>query len=921
MTNDERNRADRLDRPWERSNEEILRVLCVDADRGLTSQEIADRRRTHGENRLREARPKSAWAIFAAQFRSLIALLLVAAAGLSFGFSQWVEGGAILAVVLLNAAIGFATELQAVRSMEALRRLGHVRTRVRRGGRIEEVPAEDLVLGDIVIVEGGDVVTADLRLIDASKLQVDESPLTGESSPVDKTTAPLPADAPLADRTNMLFKGTAITRGSAMAIVVAAGMQTELGRISSLVETAEDTATPLEIRLAELGRGLIAATLGIAAAAAVSGILRGRELFAMIETSVVLAVAAIPEGLPIVATIALARGMWRMARRNALVNRLSAVETLGSAQIICTDKTGTLTENRLTASRILLPSETLESDRTGWCDAAGRTIDPDTRAPLRELLEVGVLCNNASISSDRDRRGVGDPLEVALLAVGNDAGIDRDALRSARPEVREEAFDPESKRMATVHRRGDRFQIAVKGAPESILPVSSSVLTGDEPRPLDDRARSDWLDRAEALAEDGLRVLALATRSVESEEEDPYRNLTLLGIIGFLDPPRAEVRDAIDQCRTAGIRTVMVTGDQPATALSIARAVGLVETDDGILVHGRDLPPAGRIRPDQRDRILRAAVFARVSPGQKLDLISLYQESGAVVAMTGDGVNDAPALKKADIGIAMGRRGTQVAREAADIVLMDDAFSSIVAAVEQGRVVFGNLRKFVLYLISCNVSEILSVFIASVAGIPLPLLPLQILFLNLVTDVFPALALGVGRGDPAQMHRPPRDSQEPILGRRHWLGIGGHALSITAAVLGGLMISWRVWGAPEPRAGTISFLTLAFAQLWHVLNMRDRDAGRIRNEISGNPFVWGALTLCSGLLLAAVYLPGLAGVLRVVRPTAAEWGLIIGMSLLPVAIGQLRPARRPVADRRRTDAGSAPPGRLPEGSGETTLVQ
>jgi len=311
-------------------------------------------------------------------------------------------------VVLLNAAIGFATELQAVRSMEALRRLGHVRTRVRRGGRIEEVPAEDLVLGDIVIVEGGDVVTADLRLIDASKLQVDESPLTGESSPVDKTTAPLPADAPLADRTNMLFKGTAITRGSAMAIVVAAGMQTELGRISSLVETAEDTATPLEIRLAELGRGLIAATLGIAAAAAVSGILRGRELFAMIETSVVLAVAAIPEGLPIVATIALARGMWRMARRNALVNRLSAVETLGSAQIICTDKTGTLTENRLTASRILLPSETLESDRTGWCDAAGRTIDPDTRAPLRELLEVGVLCNNASISSDRDRRGVGD---------------------------------------------------------------------------------------------------------------------------------------------------------------------------------------------------------------------------------------------------------------------------------------------------------------------------------------------------------------------------------------------------------------------------------------------------------------------------------------------------------------------------------
>lgn len=884
-----RERTSPTSRPWARPWREVVRELGVPPDRGLDSGEVKKRRRIHGPNRLREAKRKSAWQVLADQFKSLIILLLALAATLSFAFGEWMEGVAIVVVIAVNGAIGFLTELRAVRSTEALRRLGEVSAKVRREGQIQEVPAQALVPGDIVVVEAGDIVTADLRLIEASKLQADESALTGESLPVGKKTEPVGGDAPLAEQANMLFKGTAVTRGSGEGAVVATGMSTELGRISSLVEEAEEEATPLEKRLDQLGHKLIWATLAIALVVAISGLLAGKELFLMIETAIALAVAAIPEGLPIVATIALARGMWRMARRNALINRLSAVETLGATNIICTDKTGTLTENRMTVARIALASGEVEISGEGEFTKNGRPISP-AEEELRKALEVGVLCNNASLEpggANGGREGVGDPLEVALLVAGAQGGINRKRLIEELPEAREDAFDPAVKMMATFHEDDGRYRVAVKGAPESLLEACSGVLTEDGETELDGGDRGRWLERSERMAEEGLRVLGLARKAVDSLDVAPYQGLTFVGLVGLLDPPRREVRRAIDLCQEAGIRVVMVTGDQPVTARNIALATGLIDDEGAEVVQGGRLRSPEELSEEERRHLLHVPIFARVSPKQKLDLIALYQRSGSIVAMTGDGVNDAPALKKAEIGVAMGQRGTQVAREAADMVLKDDAFSTVVAAVAQGRVIFENIRKFVLYLISCNVSEIMAVSLASLANAPLPILPLQILFLNLVTDVFPALALGVGEGDPSVMERLPRDPKEPILTRAHWLAIGGYGLAITLSVLGALALALAWLGMEEQQAVTASFLTLAFAQLWHVFNLRDRGSSFLRNDITRNRFVWGALALCSGLLLAAVYLPGLAAVLKVTDPGARGWILVVVMSLIPWAIGQV----------------------------------
>ncbi|MGB7874923.1 MAG: cation-transporting P-type ATPase [Anaerolineales bacterium] len=879
--------------PWARSQQEMLEALRVSEDDGLDEQEVKKRREQYGHNRLRSAKSKSAWTILAEQFKSLLVVLLAMAAVLSLVLGELIEGIAILAVIFINAGIGFLTELRAVRSMEALQSLGSVEAKVRRGGRVNRIPAEDIVPGDIVVLEGGDVVTADLRLTEASKLQADESALTGESLPVSKQVEAQEEAATLAERASMLYKGTAVTRGSGQGVVVATGTGTELGHISSLVEEAEEELTPLEKRLNELGRKLVWITLMIAAVVAIAGILAGREILLMIETAIALAVATVPEGLPIVATIALARGMQRMARRNALINRLSAVEALGATNVICTDKTGTLTENQMTVVEMALAGADIKVSgeglqTTGDFSQNGKAIDPLEHKVLHRTLQVSVLCNNAEINkSDDEIKTIGEPLEVALLVAGLKAGIVRNELLDDWPETREDAFDPDTKMMATFHREDGAYRIAAKGAPEPVLEASTQVLTGEGTKGLDDDERQFWVDRNEQMAEEGLRVLALATRVTNDAEADPYEGLTFLGLVGLLDPPREEVRPALEACVKAGIRVVMVTGDHPVTARRIAQAVGLVESQDIDIIHGRNLGQRDELSEQERQRVLKAPIFARVSPEQKLDLIAIYQGAGHAVAMTGDGVNDAPALKKADIGVAMGKRGTQVAKEAADMVLQDDSFSSIVAAVEQGRVIFDNIRKFVFYLMSCNISEIAVITLASLINAPLPLQPLQILFLNLVTDVFPALALGVGEGEEAIMHRPPRNPKEPILTRRHWIEMGGFSALITFSVLGVMALALLGFGMERERAVTISFLTLAFAQLWHVFNMRDRGTDFLNNEVVRNPWIWGALVLCTALLMAAVYVPGLNTVLKVVDPGLAGWGIVLSASLLPWLAGQL----------------------------------
>jgi len=888
-----------IDAPWVESIDRLIEALDVSPEEGLDAREVAERLRAHGPNLLQRPSRTAWWEVLGRQFRSLIVLLLAGAAGVSFAFGDWLEGAAIALVIVINAAIGLITELRAVRSMEALQRLALVKAKVRRDGAVTEIPAEGVVPGDVVVLEAGDLIPADLRLLTASKLQADESALTGESLPVSKRAADLPEETELADRTNMLFKGTTLTRGSGEGVVIATGMTTELGRISSLIETAEEEATPLERRLDRLGRMLLWATILIAAAIAALGIAAGKDLLLMIETSIALAVAAIPEGLPIVATLALARGMWRMAQRNAVIRRLSAVETLGAASVICTDKTGTLTENRMALARIATSAGVIELSEGGFRNDHG-SVHLDDAPLVRKALEVGVLCNNAEIGGAAG--GVGDPLEVALLDAGARAGIDPAHLRDRFPEVREEAFDSETKRMATFQTTpdGDTL-VTVKGAPEAVLSACAYVLDEGGTTPLDEAKRKQWSEGSKAMAAEGLRVLGLACKTVESADAPAYRDLSLVGWVALADPPRSDVREAIERCRAAGIDVVMVTGDQPATARSVAAAVGLAGDEEPEAVRGSALDRVSELVEEERSSLLRTRIFARVSPEQKLDLISLFQEAGRVVAMTGDGVNDAPALKKADIGVAMGLRGTQVAQEAADMVLKDDAFGTIVEAVAQGRAIFDNIRKFVLYLLSCNVSEILAVAIASFAGLPLPLLPLQILFLNLVTDVFPALALGAGEGGPGIMRRPPRPSGEPIVTARQWISIGGYGGLIAATVLVALLLAIRWLGLTGAQGTTTAFLTLAFAQLWHVFNMRDPGAGLLRNDVTRNPYVWGALALCSGLLLAAVYVPGLSTVLKTVDPGVRGWAVVVVGSLVPWVVGQTALMWRRWRNRRGGD--------------------
>jgi Ca2+-transporting ATPase len=879
---------------YNQTSDDVLKAQGVDADSGLSGSEVKSRLEEHGPNRLEEAERRSAWRILVDQFKSLIFAILFGAAALSFGLGEIVQGFAILVAILINAAVGFFTELRATRSMEALREMERISARVRRDGEERDVDAVELVPGDIVLLEAGDVVPADLRLVRAGNLRLNESALTGESVPQGKTTAAIEGHVELAERENMAFKGTSISNGTGTGVVVATGMETELGHISRLAEEAEEEETPLEKRLDRLARRLLVVIVIVAAVTSVIGILSGRDLFLMVETGVALVVAAVPEGLPIVASVALARGMWRLAKRNALIERLSAVETLGATNVICSDKTGTLTENRMTLTRIALPGGDVEvpTEKDGAFKLDGEGFDPRERPLVWKALEVGVLCNGAKLDgSESHACGTGDPMEIALLVGGGRAGILRDELVGELEEVRREEFDPSVKMMATFHEAEDGIRVAVKGAPEAVIEACARVFKDGDADDLDEGGRDAWLELNEATTAEGLRALALAEKIAESEDAEPFEGLTLIGLVGLLDPPRSEVRDAVMDCRRAGIHAVMVTGDQPSTARAIAEAVGLVDDAEGArVVLGSEMKPAGELSKKEKSQLLESTIFARFSPEQKLDLIQIYQDAGKVVAMTGDGVNDAPALKKANIGVAMGQRGTEVAREAADMVLRDDSFASIVAAIRQGRTIFGNIRKFVIYMLSGNTGEIIAVSLVAMLNAPLPLLPLQILYINIVSDVFPALALGMGGSMADVMKNPPRDPKEPILTRFHWGVIGGYGALIGLSVLAVFWYAFQLdLGAEE--AVTISFLAFGFARLWHVFNMRDPDAPFLRNEVTTNKYVWIALAIGVVLMLAAAYLPGLSPVLGTVAPSGEGWVLIAVGSLVPLAVGQLAKLR------------------------------
>lgn len=865
---------------FDQSADGVAKILQTNPERGLTWNDARRRLAKYGPNALSQQRSRSRLAILLDQLGSPIVWLLVLAGGLAFAFGEIPEGVAIAVVIVLNTGIGYTMEWQAVRSMRALSKMGRARSVVIREGQRRQLDSVDLVPGDILHLEAGDLVTADARVCESHGLYVKEAALTGESSAVRKEIEALPADTILADRENMVFQGTIVTRGNGRAIVTATGNHTELGHISRMARTAQKESTPLDRRLNDLSKNLIGLTLMVTVVIFVSGGIRTQfaNWLLLIETAIALAVAALPEGLPIIATITLARGMVRLARENAIVKSLQAVQTLGETNVIFSDKTGTLTENDLSLEIFILPKG--EDEVPGLQVLSVPKAAPDDER-VDALLRTGILCNDATYDPDHSAENLGDPIDIAIWRAAY-------RVRRSWPEHRrigEIPFDADLKRMATLHQVNGAYLICVKGALEAVLPHCSRVFHGpNAEHPLDQG--NHWIEKAEELAERGYRLLGFAYRFVAErpQEADYVRELVWVGMGGFIDPARTDVQPAIRACQEAGIRVVMVTGDHPGTASHIAERVGLLDpSQKANPIAGSEIPEGKKAGTGWVKKMRAATVFARTSPAQKLQLIQQYQENGYIVGMTGDGVNDAPALKKADVGIAMGQRGTEAAKEAADIILKDDAFSSIVLAIQQGRIIFDNIRMFVVYLLSCNLSEILVVGTASFLGMPLPLLPLQILFLNMVTDVFPALALGMNTGTSHVMQRPPRQPEEPILSRSRWIALMGYGLAMTWAVLGIEWVSLQYLDLSDREVNNMTFYTIILVQLWNVFNMPNAHVSFWNNEVTRNPYVWFALLVSLVLVVLAWVLPPVREVMNMVALTdPRQWALILGFSILPV---------------------------------------
>jgi P-type Ca2+ transporter type 2C len=870
-------------------------ILNVKPTDGLSATEVRERQLRYGRNTLQRIQSRPAWRVLIDQFASIVIALLAIAAVISWATGEAAEAIAILIVLVLNAAIGFATEWHAGRALDALRRQSRTLTRVRRNGFESTVEAEELVPGDIVILNSGDRVPADARILEAVRLEAEESALTGESTTVAKSVCATSEQTPLAERRSMLYLGTAVASGRAVAIAVNTGTATQLGRIGQLVATSTKERSPLEIQLAQLGRQLVYLVLITAAIVMITGWLRGDGLWLMVEVAISLAVAAVPEGLPAVTTLILALGVLRMAQQRAIIRRLPAVETLGSTTVICADKTGTLTENRMTVREYYLSDGRHIEIRDGENQLENDQL-------LEQAVRIGVLCNEASFRAEAidETRTIGDPTETALLVVADALVLDVSHERAIHPKIAEQPFHASTKRMTTLHRKTDGHHFAaLKGAPAVVLAACSNYRdAAGNAAPLNEEAIARFTAANEQMANRALRVLALAIKQFKTDaehtsEEALESGYTFVGLVGMIDPPRPGVAQAIARAKTAGIRTVMLTGDQLNTGIAIARELGL-GAKKPVALHARDLVDAESSH--LADLARNTDVFARVSPEEKLRIVEALQQAGEVVAVTGDGVNDAPALKRSNIGIAMGQRGTEVAKEAADVVLADDNFETLLIAVEGGRTIYSNITKFVHMIFSHNLGEVLVIFTAIALGWPLPLLPLQILWMNLVTDVFPALALAVEPPSKDIMSQPPRSSQTSLLSKPLLILIGWQAAMLAAIALGVYLWALEVYG-PGPHARTLALFALVSVQLGHMFNCRSRTRSAA-DGIFRNPFLWIAVLIVVLLQLFAVYLVPLAAVLGTMKPTATDWIVIAGCGLLPIGIVEMTK----FAIRRRRDA-------------------
>jgi Ca2+-transporting ATPase len=873
-------------RDWHRLSGAEAATGLDSPDEGLSSTEARDRLEAHGPNQIEAADKRSKADILVAQFRAFLTYVLVAAAVISGVLGDWIEAVAIIAIVILNAVMGYVQESKAEDAMEALKQMAVPLVRLRRSGEIVEVSSAEIVPGDRLLLEMGNVVPADGRIVQSVNLQIEEAALTGESEPVSKDAdVVFSSDQALADRVNMVYSGTIVTRGRGEVAISATGMDTELGRIAALIQGVEDDRTPLQQRLDHLGKVLAAVAGALVLVLFVLGVLRGDDIETLLLTSVSLAVAAIPEALPAVVTIALSLGAQRMLKRQALIRSLPAVETLGSVSIIGTDKTGTLTENRMTAVVLDVADHQVEFEHDTLPDG-------DVLPSIELALLTGVLCNDASLRSNEGFTAVGDPTEGSLVVVGAHLGLVKPELERLMPRVGEVPFDSTRKRMTTIHRvpeppnsvpdglsslfhrYADQLPTYVaftKGAVAGLLEHSNRVWMHDEVHDIDDESRARIVAAEERLAAEGMRVLGMAVNRAEGP--DPHdrteEGLVFVGMFGIIDPPREAVPGAIADTLAAGIRPVMITGDHHLTASHIARTIGV--TDDDRVIDGPELDAMTDEEVEQAARSV--SVFARVSPEHKIDLIAALQSGGELVAMTGDGVNDAPALKKADIGIAMGITGTDVSKQAADMVLLDDNYATIVAAVEEGRVIYDNIRKFIKYLLTCNTSEILVMIVGPLFGMPLPLLPLQILWMNLVTDGLPALALGVEQAEDDVMKRPPRSATESIFGggTTRFIAIFGLVLSVVTLVPGFLL-----WNSGDSTWQSVLFTVLIFGQLALALEVRAEKDSLLTIGVFSNRAMLGAVGVGLAAHMAILYVP----FLQVVFGTDALDPVHLGIAML-----------------------------------------
>ena len=843
--------------------DETAQRLETNPQSGLSSADAAKRLAQFGANELKEKRARSLWRMLFDQFADFMIVVLIAAAIVSGIVGDVEDTVAIIVIVILNAVIGFVQEYRAEQAMAALKRMAEAGAHVLRDGRAEIVNASVLVPGDLVLLEAGNVVPADLRIIETARLKVDESTLTGESVAVEKQTQALTiAAAPLGDKICLAYKGTIVTYGRARGLVVATGMNSELGKIAALLSEDSETKTPMQKRLARFGKLLALAALAICALIFIVGVLRGEPVLLMFMTAVSLAVAAIPEALPAVVTVSLALGARKMVKQHALIRRLPAVETLGSVTFICSDKTGTLTQNKMRVTAI-------------YADGALHDTwqDENKAEPWSTLFHALALSNDAHL--DRHNKAHGEPTEAALLHAAQAAGWNKTALESEAPRLKELPFDSERKRMTTFHGSAENVIAYTKGSPETVLPCCERVLMTDGEQNID---RAALLLQTESMAADGLRVLAIAYRHwpalPASEQPDELESkLVFLGFVGLIDPPRSEAREAVSLCKSAGITPVMITGDHPATARAIARELGILVNDNGKVMTGVELERLAQTAFEAEVEHVR--VYARVDPAQKIKIVQALQDKGEVVAMTGDGVNDAPALKAADIGIAMGKGGTDVAREAAHMVLLDDNFATLVHAVREGRRIFDNIRKFIKYTMTSNAGEIWTIFLAPFLGLPIPLLPIHILWINLVTDGLPGLALTAEPAERGIMRRPPRPLQESIFAHGMWQ----HMIWV-GLLMGGICLLTQAWALHSGSAHwqTMVFTVLTLSQMGHVLAIRTEKESLFSVGMFSNPLLVFAVLLTFALQMATIYVPALNPIFKTQPLSMGELVLCLALS-------------------------------------------